>query len=148
MEIIPPNKGCRVFMKIHYNPKLKQRARDLRNNSTLSEILLWEEIKNRKMLGYKFLRQKPIGNYIVDFFCNKLKLAIEIDGDTHTEDRFEYDMNRQKWLELKGISVLRFDDLEVKKDMNNVLMALERWIRNHEESNGYFRKNDNDQSNE
>jgi len=135
-------------MKIHYNPKLKQRARDLRNNSTLSEILLWEEIKNRKMLGYKFLRQKPIGNYIVDFFCNKLKLAIEIDGDTHTEDRFEYDMNRQKWLELKGISVLRFDDLEVKKDMNNVLMALERWIRNHEESNGYFRKNDNDQSNE
>ena len=100
------------------------------------------------MLGYKFLRQKPVGNYIVDFFCNRLKLAIEIDGDSHTEDRFEYDMNRQKWLELKGISVLRFDDLEVKKDMDNVLMALEGWIRNHEESNGDFRDNDNDQSNE
>lgn len=133
-------------MKIHYNPKLKQRARDLRNNSTLSEILLWDEIKNRKMLGYKFLRQKPIGNYIMDFFCNKLKLVIEVDGDSHTEDRFEYDMNRQKWLELKGISVLRFDDLEVKRDMDNVLMAIEGWIRVHEESNGYFRESDNNQS--
>jgi very-short-patch-repair endonuclease len=133
-------------MKIHYNPNLKQRARELRNNSTLSEVLLWDEIKNRKLLGYKFLRQKPVGNYIVDFFCNKLKLALEIDGDSHTADRFEYDMYRQQWLESKGISVLRFDDLEVKKDMNNVLMALEGWIRCQEESNGYFRDSDNDQS--
>ncbi len=119
-------------MKIHYNPKLKQRARNLRNNSTLSEVLLWEEIKNKRILGYKFLRQKPIGNYIVDFFCNKLKLVIEIDGESHTEDRFEYDMGRQKKLESMGITVLRFDDLEVKKDMENVLMAIEGWIRNRE----------------
>ncbi len=83
-------------MKIYYNPKLIPLARKLRNNSTLAEILLWEEIKNRKMLGYRFLRQKPIGNYIVDFFCNKLKLAIEIDGDTHREENFENDMKRQK----------------------------------------------------
>ena len=134
-------------MKIHYNPKLKQLARDLRNNSTLSEVLLWKELRNRKMLGYKFLRQKPIGNYIVDFFCNKLRLAIEIDGDSHSEENFEYDMNRQKWLESKGISVLRFDDLEVKKHMNNVLMALEGWIRSHEESHGSFRDNENEQLN-
>ena len=127
-------------MKIHYNPKLKQLARKLRNESTLSEILLWEELKTRKMLGYKFLRQKPIGNYIVDFYCSELKLVIEIDGDTHTEDTFEKDMIRQKWLESMGLTVLRFCDLEVKKDMDNVLMAIEGWIRSYEESEGFFRE--------
>lgn len=126
-------------MKIHYNPKLKQRARELRKNSTLSEVLLWEELKNRKMYGYKFLRQKPIGNYIVDFFCNKLKLVIEIDGDSHDEGNYGYDMKRQKWLESKDLSVLRFDDLEVKKDMDNVLSSIEGWIRTWEESNGIQR---------
>ena len=126
-------------MKIYYNPKLKPLARKLRNNSTLSEILLWEELKNRKMLGYRFLRQKPIGEYIVDFFCNKLRLVIEIDGNSHNEESFENDMTRQAWLESIGLSVLRFDDLEVKKDMENVLMAIEGWIRNLEESKGHFR---------
>lgn len=126
-------------MKIHYNPELKHHARELRNNSTFSEVLIWEELKNRKMLGYKFLRQKPIGYFIADFFCNKLKLVIEIDGDSHTEEKFTYDINRQKWLESKGIHVLRFDDLKVKKDMNNVLMAIEGWIRKREESEGNFR---------
>lgn len=126
-------------MKIHYNPKLKPLARKLRNNSTLSEILLWEVLKNKKMLGYKFLRQKPVGNYIVDFFCNKLKLIIEIDGDSHNEENYNYDMKRQHWLESIGLTVLRFDDLEVKKDMDNVLMAIEGWIRTYEESNGKFR---------
>ena len=118
-------------MKIYYNPKLKPLARKLRNNSTLSEILLWEEIKNRKIFGYKFLRQKPIGNYIVDFFCNELKLVIEIDGDSHDNENFEYDIKRQKRLESIGLTMLRFDDLEVKKDMDNVLMALEGWIKDN-----------------
>jgi very-short-patch-repair endonuclease len=127
-------------MKIHYNPKLKQRARELRKNSTLSEVLLWEELKNRKMYGYRFLRQKPIGNYIVDFFCNKLKLVIEIDGDSHDEENYSNDMKRQKWLESKDLTVLRFDDLEVKKDMDNVLSSVEGWILNWEESKGTQRK--------
>jgi len=129
-------------MKIYYNPKLKPLARKLRNNSTLSEILLWEELKNRKMLGYRFLRQKPIGEYIVDFFCNKLRLVIEIDGNSHNEESFENDMTRQAWLESIGLSVLRFDDLEVKKDMENVLMAIEGWIRDFEESIGHYRNDD------
>ena len=130
-------------MKIYYNPKLIPLARKLRNNSTLSEILLWDELKNRKMLGYRFLRQKPIGEYIVDFFCNKLGLVIEIDGDSHNEESFDRDMKRQKWLESIGLEVLRFDDLEVKKDMDNVLMAIEGWIRNLEESKGNFRDDRN-----
>ncbi|MEX0905500.1 MAG: endonuclease domain-containing protein [Balneolaceae bacterium] len=126
-------------MKIYYNPKLIPLARKLRKNSTLSEILLWEELKQKKMLGYQFLRQKPVGNYIVDFFCHKLKLVLEIDGDSHREENYEYDMERQGWLESIGLAVLRFDDLEVKKDMDNVLMAIEGWIRNYEESRGIFR---------
>jgi very-short-patch-repair endonuclease len=58
-------------MKIYYDSKLKQLSRDLRINSTLSEVLLWNELKARKMSGFQFMRQKPIGNYIVDFYCGK-----------------------------------------------------------------------------
>lgn len=115
-------------MKIYYNPKLKPLAQKLRNNATLSEVLLWNEIKARKMLGYSFKRQKPIGNYIVDFYCPKLKLVIEIDGESH-RFKFPNDTERQQWLEELGITVLRFDDLVVKQDMENVLYSIEHWIR-------------------
>ena len=70
-------------MKVTYNPKLKQLARKLRNDSTRAEIKLWKELQNKQVYGYKFTRQKPIGNYIADFFCNKLKLVIEVDGYSH-----------------------------------------------------------------
>ncbi len=118
-------------MKIYYNPKLKQLARNLRNNSTLSEVLLWNKLKGRKMLGYQFMRQKPIGNYIVDFYCAKLKLVIEVDGDSH-QFKFTEDVERQDWLKDLGITVLRFGDLEVKKDMENVLRNIEYWIFNYQ----------------
>jgi len=119
-------------MKIYYNPKLKPLARKLRNNSTMSEILLWEELKGRKMKGYQFLRQKPIGEYIVDFFCSQLKLVIEIDGDSHNKGNYKYDLKRQKWLESIDLTILRFDDIDVKKDMKNVLMSVEGWINEYE----------------
>jgi very-short-patch-repair endonuclease len=67
---------------IPYNPNLKQFARHLRNNSTLSEILLWKQIKN-KAFGIEFHRQVPIDEFIVDFYCHELMLAIEIDGISH-----------------------------------------------------------------
>jgi very-short-patch-repair endonuclease len=115
-------------MKIYYNPKLKEKARYLRNNSTLSEILLWNELKRRKLLGYQFFRQKPIGNYIVDFFSYTLRLVIEVDGESHDESAFEYDQMRQEYLESIGLTVLRFDDLKVKREMRNVLRVIEEWI--------------------
>ncbi len=87
-------------MKLIYNKKLNILARNLRNNSTLSEVLLWNQLKQRKMSGYQFLRQRPIGNYIVDFFCHKLKLVIEIDGESHA-DKKETDRIRQDYLEKK-----------------------------------------------
>ncbi len=77
---------------IAYNKKLKGISRALRNNSTLAEVLLWNELKSGKMRGYKFNRQKPLKNYIVDFYCKKLCLIIEIDGDSHIY-KYKKDIN-------------------------------------------------------
>lgn len=112
-----------TFMKIYYNQKLKQLSRDLRNNSTLSEVLLWNELKARKLMGYQFMRQKPVNNFILDFYCSKLKLAIEIDGDSHL-GKENYDKLRQSEIEELGIEFLRFNDKDVKKNLNNVLQSI------------------------
>jgi very-short-patch-repair endonuclease len=112
---------------IQYNPELKELARDLRKNMTLSEVLLWNQLKQKNLMGYDFDRQRPLGNYIVDFFCKELSLAIEIDGDTHIY-RYEEDEIRQQTLEKLGVKFLRFDDIEVKKNMSNVLRVIEDWI--------------------
>ena len=93
---------------IPYNPRLKALARQLRKNSTLAEVLLWKNIKG-KSYGYEFHRQVPIGEYIVDFFCHELNLAIEIDGNTH-DYNYENDEQRQKKLESLGITFIRFSD--------------------------------------
>jgi very-short-patch-repair endonuclease len=112
---------------IPYNPDLKDLAKKLRKNMTLSEILLWNELKNKQLLGYDFDRQRPIGSYIVDFYCKELLLAIEIDGDTHIY-RDEYDDKRQNELENLGVRFLRFEDIEVRKNMWNVLRVIGDWI--------------------
>ncbi|MDL2240143.1 DUF559 domain-containing protein [Bacteroidales bacterium OttesenSCG-928-K22] len=98
---------------IPYNSKLKKHAKYLRNNSTLSEVLLWNFIKN-KSLGIEFHRQVPIDEFIVDFFCHELLLAIEIDGYSHVY-KYDYDVSRQNKLESFGITILRFNDISVKK---------------------------------
>ncbi len=119
-------------MKIYYDPKLKKLARELRNNSTLSEVLLCNQLKARKMGGYQFMRQKPISEHIVDFFCSKLKLVIEVDGESHM-DKIEEDKIRQERLEGLGLTFLRFSDLDVKTNLNGVLHVIENWIAEHEE---------------
>ena len=112
---------------IPYNSELKIKARELRNNSTKSEIKLWKYLKGKQMLGYDFHRQKPLDNYIVDFFCCELNLAIEIDGDSHNEKQ-EYDIKRQKQLETLGVNFLRFYDMDVKRNIKGVLITIEDWI--------------------
>lgn len=85
------------------------------------------------MFGYQFMRQKPILNYIVDFFCSKLSLVIEIDGDSHNhEEIFKADLARQKEIEELGIHFLRFDDLDVKHNIHNVLRTIESYILDFE----------------
>lgn len=115
-----------------YNPKLKEVARRLRKSGTLSEVLLWRYLKGKKVLGYDFDRQKPIDNYIVDFFCSELMLAIEIDGCSHSE-KPEEDRIRQSKLESLGVRFLRFFDSDVKKNIQGVLWVIENWIRRHED---------------
>jgi very-short-patch-repair endonuclease len=113
-----------------YNQRLKPLARLLTTHSTLSEILLWQQLRGKKMLGYDFDRQKPIDDYIVDFFCKDLSLAIEIDGDSH-RDQYHQDSQRQIRLEELGVSFLRFPDRMVKQDMSTVLRCIQNWIEQH-----------------
>lgn len=120
--------------RLYYNPGLTQRSRKLRNNSTLGEILFWNQVKARKIFGYQFCRQKPIGNYIVDFYCRPLNLVIEIDGPIHEKSR-EYDLKRQRYLESLGLTVLRFIDLDVRQNTEAVINELSLWITNHENIN-------------
>jgi len=106
---------------IPYNPNLVPFAKQLRKNMTFGEISLWREIKGKK-LGFSFSRQIPVDQYIVDFYCKELQLAIEIDGSIHLEERHkEKDFYRQKRLESFGINVIRFNDSDVKNNLNLVL---------------------------
>ena len=107
---------------IPYKPYLKDLARELRKNSTLSEVLLWQKIKQKSM-GVQFHRQVPMLDYIVDFYCHEIQLAIEIDGNSH-DNKFEDDLKRQQELEKYGVVFIRFTDLEVKKEMFSVELAL------------------------
>lgn len=121
-------------MKINYKPKLKELARRLRNNSTKSEIKLWQYLKGKQVMGYDFHRQKPIGNHIVDFFSNRLQLAIELDGYTHTfEEVVENDNLKEQRLKSLGITVLRFGDEEIMNNIENVLGTIRRWIERFED---------------
>ena len=114
-----------------YNQNLKQFSRQLRNHSTLGEILLWQQLRAGKMKGYTFHRQKPIGDYIVDFYCKELNLVIEVDGPYHFEDEQTLlDNQRQQLLEEMGLHFLRFLDEEVRKDMDIVLRTIEEYINN------------------
>jgi len=111
---------------IWYNPKLRLLSRQLRTNSTKTEIILWKNIKG-KVLGYEFHRQVPIDEYIVGFYCHELSLAIEIDGYTHFYN-YDKDILRQERLEHLGLRVLRFNDEDVKKHLNDVLRMIKNVI--------------------
>ncbi|MDZ7399589.1 MAG: DUF559 domain-containing protein [candidate division KSB1 bacterium] len=114
---------------IPYNPKLKTLARELRKNATYSEKILWNAIR-RKQLGYEFHRQVPIDEFIVDFYCHELMLAIEIDGISHEAEYAKInDKERQSKIENFGVSFLRFDDEFVKANPDKVISEIENWIR-------------------
>jgi len=114
---------------IPYNPFLKKLAQQLRNNSTQSEIKLWKALKGKTIYGYDFHRQKPIDNYIVDFFCQELMLAIELDGYSHQlEETYIKDVQKETRLKELGIYVLRFQDNEVMNSLESVLKTIENHI--------------------
>ena len=95
---------------------------------TMGEIALWRELKNKK-LGVRFSRQIPIDNYIVDFYCKELQLAIEVDGSFHyIEGQQEKDTIRQNRLEKLGVCFVRFSDQDVKNNLNWVLEEIKKMI--------------------
>jgi cyclase len=100
---------------------LFEKAKKLRENMTQAELVLWEYLRQHP-LGFKFRRQHPLGIYIVDFYCHKLKLVIEVDGSVHGEREVqEADMERQRQLELDGLTVKRFTNEEVLKKKEEVI---------------------------
>ena len=121
-------------LNVTYNPYLKEKARELRNNSTKAEILLLKKLKGKKCYGFDFHRQKPILNYIVDFYCFKLKLIIEIDGYSHNF-KTEEDKLRDSELNELGFTVLRFSEGEVRNNLDLVLNSRSILIENKLEQN-------------
>ena len=105
---------------------MKKLARKLRNNMSPPEVILWNQLKGKK-LGYGFHRQKPIDNYIVDFFCSKLKLIIEVDGEVH-KDKGEADIFRQSRLESLGLKLLRFKAIDIMKNLKDVIESIINYI--------------------
>ena len=112
---------------IPYNPKLKTRARELRKNGTPAEVKLWGCLKKRQIADFDFDRQKPLDEYIVDFYCKELMLAIEIDGASH-QNKEAYDKHRQKCLESFGVHFLRFQEREVVGNLEGVVAVIKNWI--------------------
>jgi len=107
------------------SPAILQRCRDLRKNATDAEQLLWACLRDRNLAGYKFRRQHPVDNYILDFYCHEARLCVELDGGGHTEpDQQDYDAERTAFLESQGIEVLRYWNHEVMEDLELVLETI------------------------
>jgi len=114
-------------MRLHYNPRLKGPARNPRKAGNLAEAILWGELRAKK-LGVQFLRQRPIGDYIVDFYCHELELAIEIDGTSH-DSKIQSDILRERKLRAAGVRFLRFADSEVRTNLSGVIEAIKAFLK-------------------
>jgi len=113
---------------VHYSKKLTEKARENRKNPTIAEKKMWYEVlRNKEFENYKFIRQKPLDNFIVDFYCSELFLAIEINGDSHAEQA-GYDIARTKKLNSHGIEIVRYTNLEVINNIEGVYDDLKRKI--------------------
>ena len=110
------------------NKHLTKRSQSLRKNQTKEESLLWYQFLCRYPV--RFRRQYVIGNYIVDFYCHKAKLAVELDGSQHySPEEMEYDKTRTRWLETQGIRVVRFTNLEVLRRFRSVCDAIDMTVK-------------------
>jgi len=111
------------------NKVIFENAKSLRNNLTEEEMILWIRLKEN-IANYKFRRQHPVSNYIVDFYCHKLKLVIEIDGSVHySEENQKLDEIRQRNLESLGLVVFRFTNEDVRNKIESVLEKINEFIK-------------------
>ena len=108
---------------------LKQKTRELRENMTDAERLLWSKLRRKQLRGLQFYRQKVIGNYIVDFYCHAVKMVIEVDGGQHYEiEGIRKDRIRDEDLRSLGLFVLRFSDREVLKNIDGVMEEIYKYV--------------------
>ena len=99
---------------------------------------MWPKLRGKRLLGYKFRRQYSVGPYVVDFYCPALKLAVEIDGDSHYEERWVgYEKERERYLQSFGINFLRYTNLDVYKNIEGVLENIAQAVREHQVSPPY-----------
>lgn len=120
---------------LYYKVANTKRARKLRRKMTLAEKKIWSELLRKdKLEGFRFLRQKPLDNYIADFYCAELLLVIEIDGESHlSEDAKEYDEYRTKVLNAYGIEVIRYTNEEILNHIDEVENDLKENVRKREQ---------------
>jgi very-short-patch-repair endonuclease len=112
-------------LNLPYSANLKNFSRRLRSNMTDGENKLWSKIRMDQINGYRFYRQKPLGNYIVDFYCPKAKLVVEVDGSEHLEESgVKHDVVRDTYLRNLGIRVLRFNNIEVLTNIQGVVESI------------------------
>ncbi len=115
-------------MKLPKNTSLSGLSNSLRHNSTLAESVLWKYLRNKNALGYHFRRQKIIGKYIVDFYCPKLGLVIEIDGSSH-DNKYEYDKMRDEYLQSLGLTVLHIENSDILHCLDKGLFAIDTFMK-------------------
>ena len=118
-------------MTKHYNKSSeKEKRRKLRQYQTNAEELVWRYLRNRQMLGYKIKRQYSVDHFVIDFYCPKLKLAIEVDGESHNNpEQKKYDIQRQKYLEEFDINFVRIKDEDLLGNPNKAFMKIEDAIK-------------------
>jgi very-short-patch-repair endonuclease len=119
--------------ELYNKPSEKEKRRLLRNNMPLAEMIVWEKLKGRQVEGCKFRKQYSISAFVIDFYAPELRLAIELDGDSHFRDGAPaYDYERQMFLESKGTQFLRFTNQQVYEDLEVVLKMIAQkicWMR-------------------
>jgi very-short-patch-repair endonuclease len=116
-------------MGYNRNIELVSKARLLRNNMTRAEIILWSRLREKKINGYKFRRQQPIFDYIVDFYCPQLKLIIEVDGEIHSlNENSKYDLKRDNILKINGYHIIRLTNLEIETELNSTINKIISFI--------------------
>lgn len=112
-------------MQVFSRPSTRGKRKNLRKSQTEAEMALWQKLRDREFMGYKFYRQYGIGEYIADFYCPQHKLVIEIDGSQHySEDGREYDESREKYMSYLGIKTIRFNNLDVLQSIEGVLAEI------------------------
>ncbi len=116
-------RASKNYFDLPFNPKLKERARELRKAGNLSEVLFWNQVKNKKFKGFDFDRQKIIGNYIVDFYCGNCQVVVEIDGSSH-DDKADYDAARDAYLTSLGLTVIHIRAIDMLQNLAITMQGL------------------------